>query len=127
MALTATANRQTVEDIVRKLDITGCKRFTMSFNRVNLYYEVCAKGNDASTVKDIVHFIKTNFPSQTGIIYYNNRDKCDKLANNLREQHGLNAASYHAELGPEIKEALQRDWQSGKIHVIVATVRVFSL
>lgn len=121
MALTATANKQAVEDIVNQLKITDCKRFTMSFNRKNLFYEVRPRKNDSSTMTEIMEFIKQNYPNGSGIIYLNNKSKCDKYAEQLKARR-FSAASYHADLSRETKVKLQNEWQSGKIQVIIATV-----
>ncbi|KAI0688743.1 P-loop containing nucleoside triphosphate hydrolase protein [Cytidiella melzeri] len=121
MALTATANRQAVEDIISRLGISGCKRFSMSFNRSNLYYEVCSKKGDAQTLQDIVEFIKANYPDGTGIVYCNNRNKCDEFAQRFRDQ-GLSAASYHADMSKATKVMLQDEWQCGKTRLIIATI-----
>jgi bloom syndrome protein len=122
MAVTATANMQAVQDIIHRLNIDGCKSFTMSFNRSNLFYEVRKKRNDPSTLADVTEFIKTNYPVDTGIVYCNNKIKCDSFAERFRQQ-GIRAASYHADLTPEVRSQLQQDWQSGKLQLIVATVR----
>ncbi|KAI0085394.1 P-loop containing nucleoside triphosphate hydrolase protein [Irpex rosettiformis] len=121
MALTATANKQAVEDIITKLGIPGCKRFTMSFNRKNLFYEVRAKKNDNVTTSEIMNFIQEKYPNGSGIVYLNNKAKCDKTAELFRK-HGFRAASYHADMTRETKLMLQNKWQSGEIQVIIATI-----
>ena len=123
MALTATANRQAVEDIISRLNIQRCHRFTSSFNRSNLFYEVQPKSSDEHTLKDVVNFIKTKYPDKTGIIYYNNRQKCEIFARTLRDNYNIRAHHYHAEMSASEKAELQDQWQQGSVRLIVATVR----
>ncbi|KAI0340716.1 ATP-dependent DNA helicase [Trametopsis cervina] len=122
MALTATANRQAVEDIIDRLGISGCKRFTMSFNRSNLYYEICPKRGDNAVLEDIATFIKSTYPQDSGIVYCNNKSKCELFAETLRKKHGFRVAYYHADLSRDEKARLQDEWQSGKIQLIIATI-----
>lgn len=122
MALTATANKKAVQDIIDRLGISTCKRFTMSFNRSNLFYEVLSKkGNGSASQEDIIKFIRENYAGATGIIYFNNKKQCDAWATHFCSK-GVLAASYHADLSWETKKQLQDDWQCGKIHLIIATV-----
>lgn len=120
MALTATANPQTQDDVIKTLKITGCVRLTQPFNRPNLWYEVRKKSNN--TTQQIVDFIRSKHVNHTGVIYCSSRDKCEVLAGQLREQ-GLSAKHYHAEVPTEEKKQLQIEWQNDKCKIIVATVR----
>lgn len=123
MALTATASRQAVNDIVSRLNIEHCERFTMSFNRPNLTYTVERKSSDRWAIEDMVAWVKEKHQGETGIIYCSSRRKCEETAVQLRDKHGLSAAHYHAEVDADEKVQIQQDWQSGKILIIVATVR----
>lgn len=69
-------------------------------------------------------FIKDRHPNKTGVIYCLGRDKCESVAKQLRDK-GLNAKHFHAKLDPSDKERIQTEWQSGAVHIIVATVRNF--
>lgn len=84
MALTATANEQTQQDIM------GCFRnksktkvLIQSFNRPNLSYEVRPKGNQKQTINDIGHEISTKYQGQTGIIYCYSKRIVKLLLRNL--------------------------------------------
>jgi bloom syndrome protein len=117
MALTATADRKTVDDIMVRLQLQNPAVFEQSFNRTNLYYNVIPK----RSVDEMVSYIKQSHPNKTGVIYRTGRDKCEKLAHQLR-QKGLKAKHYHAKMEPEDKERVQHEWKSGECHIIVATV-----
>jgi bloom syndrome protein len=117
MALTATADRKTVDDIMVRLQLKNPAVFEQSFNRTNLYYTVVPK----RSFDEMVGFIKQSHPNETGIIYRTGREKCEKLAHQLR-QKGLNAQHYHAKMKAGDKERVQNEWKSGECHIIVATV-----
>ncbi|KAJ6547228.1 hypothetical protein B0H19DRAFT_1032845 [Mycena capillaripes] len=117
MALTATADRKTVDDIIARLGLQNVARFEQSFNRTNLYYSVVPK----QSLDDMVNFIKQCHPNETGVIYRTGRDKCEKLADQLRKK-GLKAQHYHARMDPRDKERVQNEWQNGECHIIVATI-----
>ncbi|KAF7338550.1 ATP-dependent helicase [Mycena venus] len=117
MALTATADRKTVDDILDRLRLKDPAVFEQSFNRTNLYYSVTPK----RSVDEMVSFIKKSHPNQSGVIYRTGRDKCEKLAHQLR-QKGLKAKHFHARLEKEDKERTQAEWKNGECHIIVATI-----
>ncbi|KAF7359469.1 ATP-dependent helicase [Mycena sanguinolenta] len=117
MALTATADQKTVDDILDRLGLREPAVFKQSFNRTNLNYVVTPK----VSIEQMVTFIKGSHPNQTGVIYRTGRDKCEKLAAELRKK-GLKAAHFHARLEPEDKARVQNDWKSGRTHIIVATI-----
>ena len=122
MALTATANHQVRDDIVRSLKIQGCLTTTASFNRANLVYEIRPKGQKKTT-DEIINFIAEDYPGQCGIIYASSRDGCEKLAKELRDANrGISAMHYHAGMTSEDRQYAQKAWQQDKISVIVATV-----
>ncbi|TGZ76272.1 ATP-dependent DNA helicase [Ascodesmis nigricans] len=119
IALTATATSKVQLDVEQNLRIQGCKKFTQSFNRGNLTYTVRPKSK--STIDDIVEICNKTYRNKCGIVYCLSRKDCEKVAKILRER-GVTARHYHAKLDPEDKEALQKDWQANKFHVIVATI-----
>ncbi|KAJ6611796.1 P-loop containing nucleoside triphosphate hydrolase protein [Mycena sp. CBHHK59/15] len=119
MALTATADPKTVDDILGRLKLKDPLVFRQSFNRPNLNYVVTSKKQ--KPVDEMVNFIKNSHPNETGVIYRTGRDKCEKLAQQLR-QKGLSARHYHAKMDPADKEMVQAQWQSGQCHIIVATI-----
>ena len=123
MALTATANRTAIQDIIDKLKIPSCVRFVMSFNRSNLTYTVINKTRDPTAVAELAAWVQERHPGKTGIVYCSSRLKCESVARDLRDKYHLSADHYHAEVSPADKARVQADWQAGRIKIIVATVR----
>lgn len=119
MALTATATQNVIMDVKHNLGIDKCEQYTQSFNRPNLYYEVRRKEKDNTTT--IAGLINSKYPGKTGIVYTLSRKNAETIAKKLREQ-GIAAHHYHANVDPDEKGRIQRDWQKGKIKVVVATI-----
>lgn len=122
MALTATATENAKVDVVHNLGIQGCEVLTQSFNRPNLTYEVRSKGRSDKVLESIAATIQTLYKNQSGIIYCLSRKNCEKVAQTLREQYHITAEHYHAGMDSQSKNSAQKRWQSGKYHVIVATI-----
>ena len=122
MALTATATENVKVDVIHNLKIQGCEVLTQSFNRPNLRYEVRPKGKSKDVLEDIVKLVKKSYRNQSGIIYCLSRKNCEKIAGQLRETHKIKAHHYHAGMDPQNKSEVQRQWQAGEWHVIVATI-----
>ncbi|KAI0781252.1 ATP-dependent RNA helicase [Trametes elegans] len=119
-ALTATANEEVQQDIIKRLDLKICKPLKLSFNRANLDYEV--RPRKKNTVKEIADYVHQTHPGDTGIIYCSSRDRCKTLADTLRDQHSLNARDYHAGMPDEERQYIQTLWSTGKVQIIVATI-----
>lgn len=123
MALTATAQVKVQEDIIRSLGIKGCAVFHQSFNRPNLSYEVRKKGKDPiSDIVKVIYSQQIDRKHVPGIIYCASRDKCEILAMELREKHGLQAQHYHAGMSKGDRRRIQEGWQEHEFEIIVATV-----
>lgn len=123
MALTATATEAMKEDIISKLGLKNdCIRLTQSFNRPNLTYKVVPKVK--GVVQSMAEWILENHPSSTGIVYCFSKNNCEEVAKNLREKHRLNALHYHAGMEANEKKAAYQKWKTGKVNIIVATVRL---
>ena len=122
MALTATATENVKVDIIHNLGIQGCEVFTQSFNRPNLTYEIRSKGKLKDVLESIASTITTFYKNQSGIIYCLSRQNCEKIAESLVKDHKIRAHHYHAGMEPEQKIQVQKAWQAGKYHVIVATI-----
>ncbi|KAI5861716.1 hypothetical protein GGS23DRAFT_611322 [Durotheca rogersii] len=119
MALTATATQNVILDVKHNLGIEECKEFSQSFNRPNLYYAVMRKEKD-NTVS-IANLINTKYKGKTGIVYTLARKSAENIAKKLRD-HGIAAHHYHASIEPEEKTRIQKEWQAGRIKVVVATI-----
>ncbi|CAL9733019.1 ATP-dependent helicase Sgs1p [Monosporozyma unispora] len=119
MALTATASKQVIMDIIHNLELNNPLFLKQSFNRTNLFYEVRKKNKNSAF--DIIREIKSKFKNQTGIIYCHSKKSCENTSA-LLQKNGLKCAYYHAGMEPEERQEVQQAWQSGKIKVICATV-----
>ncbi|KAH8602510.1 hypothetical protein B0O99DRAFT_587609 [Bisporella sp. PMI_857] len=125
IALTATATENVKQDVMHNLGMLGATVYEQSFNRPNLQYEVRAKksiGKGPEVLRDIAGLIKNTYPNQTGIIYTLSRKNCEDLAEKLHKEHDINACGFHAGMTVQAKARIQRDWQSGRIKVVVATI-----
>lgn len=120
MALTATATENVKMDVINNLGMEGCEVFNQSFNRPNLTYEVTPKKKNV--LGEIAQVIRNQYSRKSGIVYCLSRKTCEKIAKELREDHRIKAHHYHAGMDPTEKRQVQRDWQRGVHHVIVATI-----
>jgi bloom syndrome protein len=121
IALTATATENVKVDVIHNLGIDGCEIFTQSFNRPNLTYEVRPKKKKAEVLASMVETIHKSYKRQSGIVYTLSRKNCEELADHLN-QFGISAHHYHAGMEAGEKADIQKMWQAGEIHVIVATI-----
>ncbi|KAG0158253.1 hypothetical protein PDIDSM_5766 [Penicillium digitatum] len=122
MALTATATENVKVDVMHNLKITDCEVFLQSFNRPNLTYEVRSKGKNDEVLASMAETISSSYRNQCGIIYCLSRKTCEKTAEDLRTKYRLKAQAYHAGMSATAKTEAQRNWQMGRVHIIVATI-----
>ncbi len=117
IALTATADKATREDIIEKLHFHSPKIHISSFDRPNIYYRVEEKNN---TFQQLLNFLegKNNL---SGIVYALSRKKVEEVAEKLKEK-GFNAKAYHAGLPAEIRETVHQQFIRDEINIVVATV-----
>jgi bloom syndrome protein len=119
IALTATATQLVQTDVIANLGIRGCRKFSQSFNRPNLSYEVREKGK--GVVASIAELIKSKYAKKSGIVYCLARKTCENVAGKLTAL-GVRAHHYHAAMDSAERSEVQRKWQSNEYHVIVATI-----
>ena len=119
MALTATADKITRQDIIQQLHLDG-KTFVSSFDRPNLSLAVRREGTKKEKLKFIYRFIAAR-PHDAGIIYCLSRKTTETLAEELKE-HGVNAAAYHAGLPAGQRAWVQESFKMDRIEVICATI-----
>ena len=117
IALTATADKATREDISNQLNLENPKLNLSSFDRPNLSLEV-RPGTER--IKQILQFVNTR-PTDCGIIYCLSRKTTESLAEKLQND-GFIAAAYHAGLAHEKREQVQDDFVNDKIQIVCATV-----
>ena len=119
MALTATADKITREDIFRQLHLNG-KTFVSSFDRPNLSLAVRREGTKAEKIKFILRYIGSH-PGDAGIIYCLSRKNTEVVAEELKKK-GINAAAYHAGLPTEERASIQQRFKMDQIQVVCATI-----
>lgn len=117
IALTATADKATRQDIVEQLNIPHAQQFISSFDRANIKLEVRPAEN---RVAQIIRFIEKR-PDESGIIYCLSRKGTEKLAEKL-QQKGIEASAYHAGLSHEDRSQVQEDFIFDKKKIVCATV-----
>ncbi|CAN8076776.1 unnamed protein product [Agarophyton chilense] len=122
IALTATSNSRTVEDVCSILEIPHAVIFRSGVNRSNLFYEVRPKADtDPAVIADITTWIRTDFRDQCGIIYVLSRKDADRYATGLAE-HGVNASCYHADMSISDRAEVHDMWSTGHLSIVVATI-----
>jgi ATP-dependent DNA helicase RecQ len=117
IALTATADKATRQDIVRQLRIENAQQFISSFDRQNIALEVRA-ANDR--ISQIIKFIKQR-PNQSGIIYCLSRKTTEQLAKKLKTNK-VSAEAYHAGLNFEKRSKVQESFVYDKTQIVCATL-----
>ena len=120
MALTATADKVTKEDILQQLNILDAQQFISSFNRPNLSLQVCRGYSTADKLKHILALIRLH-PHESGIIYCLARKTTEELAAKL-QLYGVSTAAYHAMLSPEERNRVQDDFVNDRVQVVCATI-----
>jgi ATP-dependent DNA helicase RecQ len=120
LALTATATRQVVGDIIRQLGMRTPEGFKGSFFRPNLIITTQKKGVGRETRTDILALIKKH-RGDSGIVYCLSRKSVDDLTAWLR-RNGVQARAYHAGLTDEERADSQNAFARDDAAVMVATV-----
>ena len=117
IALTATADKRTREEIVTRLHLQNAERFLSSFDRPNIFYRIVPKEQPR---KQLLAFLSER-RSDAGIVYCLSRKKVDEVAKFLCEQ-GFPALPYHAGLPSETRAANQKRFLNEEGLIMVATI-----
>ena len=120
LALTATADRLTRDDIRRQLHIDQARVFETSFDRPNITLNVVSESAARQKLSRLVRVILRH-QGESGIIYCLSRKTTETVAEHLRKL-GMNAAAFHAMMPTEHKLAVQRDFINDEVPIICATV-----
>ena len=120
MALTATADKITREDIIKQLNISQAQEFISSFDRPNLSLSVKRGYKATEKMHFIINFIKAR-PMEAGIIYCLSRKNTEKVAEDLQKK-GINAAPYHAGMSTFERNQTQERFKNDQLAVVCATI-----
>jgi ATP-dependent DNA helicase RecQ len=118
IALTATADALTREDIVERLQLQEARQFVSSFDRPNISYTIVEK-KDATT--QLLRFIEREHEGEAGIVYCQSRKRVEEMAQTLCEQ-GVDALPYHAGLEAEVRQRHQDRFLREEGIVMCATI-----
>ena len=118
IALTATADPQTREEIIRRLALDDSRVFISSFDRPNIRYTIVDK-QDARN--QLLRFIREEHAGEAGIVYCLSRKKVDETAAWL-VSHGVRALPYHAGMDAASRADHQNRFQREEGVVVVATI-----
>src|SRR6056297_2767962 len=118
IALTATADARTREEIVRRLDLGTARQFISGFDRPNIRYRIALKDNLKA---QLLRFLREEHPRDAGIVYCLSRKKTEQIAQWLQGE-GFNALAYHAGLPGALRATHQSRFLREEGVIMVATI-----
>jgi len=118
IALTATADEKTREEIIKRLALEQAHSFVSGFDRPNIRYRIVQKQN---AKQQLLNFIRAEHAGDAGIVYCLSRKKVESTAEWLAGK-GIKALPYHARLPNEVKQQNQHRFLMEEGIVIVATI-----
>ncbi|GKT11454.1 MAG: ATP-dependent DNA helicase RecQ [Thiomicrorhabdus sp.] len=117
IALTATADHATRQDILEKLHLHNPKVHVSSFDRPNIRYNVLEKSNP---FKQLSTFLEDH-TNDCGIVYALSRKKVEEVAEKLKAE-GFKAKAYHAGLPAQVRQTVHQQFLRDEVDIVVATV-----
>jgi ATP-dependent DNA helicase RecQ len=117
IALTATAEPHTRQDILKRLRLENSKCYITGFDRPNIRYTVLEKNKPFN---QLTSFLKTR-KKEAGIVYCLSRKRVEKVTEQLKGA-GYKADAYHAGLPDTKRQQVQEDFLRDNIRIVVATV-----
>jgi ATP-dependent DNA helicase RecQ len=118
IALTATADAPTRNEIIARLELRQASVFVSSFDRPNIRYRIAEKTQPR---RQLLDFLRSEHRNDAGIVYCLSRRKVDDTAAFLRAQ-GFDAIAYHAGHSAEERRARQAKFIQGDAVIVVATI-----
>ena len=118
IALTATADQRTQDEIIAQLQLGEARVFVNSFDRPNIHYAI-SEGNNPK--QRLWTFLQDNHADDAGIVYCLSRKKVEAIAEWLTDQGRL-ALPYHAGLAQEVRQQNQQRFLREEGVIIVATI-----
>ena len=118
MALTATADALTRQDMIERLRLEDAVQFVSSFDRPNIRYTIVEK-TDAT--RQLLRFIETEHAGEAGIVYCQSRKRVEEIAGMLSDA-GIKAMAYHAGLDSGLRQQRQDRFLRDDGMVMVATI-----
>ncbi|WP_236589551.1 DNA helicase RecQ [Ramlibacter aurantiacus] len=118
IALTATADDLTRQDILERLQLQEARRFVSSFDRPNIAYTIVEKTNPT---QQLLRFIRTEHAGEAGVVYCQSRKRVEEVAQALVHE-GIAALPYHAGLDAGIRQQHQDRFLREEGLVMVATI-----
>ena len=118
MALTATADALTRQDMVERLKLEDAREFISSFDRPNIRYSIVEK---TDPTRQLLRFIETEHAGEAGIVYCQSRKRVEEIADMLHDA-GLKAMAYHAGLDASLRQQRQDRFLRDDGMIMVATI-----
>jgi ATP-dependent DNA helicase RecQ len=118
IALTATADALTRQDMIERLKLEDAREFVSSFDRPNIRYTIVEKTN---ATHQLLRFIESEHAGEAGIVYCQSRKRVEEVAGML-EDAGLKAMAYHAGLDSSLRQQRQDRFLREEGMVMVATI-----
>ena len=118
IALTATADALTRQDMIERLKLEDAREFVSSFDRPNIRYTIVEK-TDAT--RQLLRFIEGEHAGEAGIVYCQSRKRVEEIADALVDA-GIKAMAYHAGLDSALRQQRQDRFLREEGMVMVATI-----
>ena len=118
MALTATADALTRQDMVERLKLEDAREFISSFDRPNIRYSIVEK---TDPTRQLLRFIESEHAGEAGIVYCQSRKRVEEIADMLQDA-GLEAMAYHAGLDASVRQQRQDRFLRDEGMIMVATI-----
>jgi len=118
IALTATADPATQQDILHQLQLQAPQIHQTSFDRPNIRYIVKEKHR---AQKQLLDFLDKQEPDASGVIYANSRKKVDEITAALQVE-GYSVAAYHAGLPADVRYKVHHAFIRDELQIVVATI-----